>query len=400
MPRISQEEFTNKAQEGEFHLFTVDTNVFIQNKFKLHGKKLSDIIDSYYDSSFIIPKIVYDETMKHYKEFMTNNMRDAKQILKRLDFFKCAEECIDFFENLDVEKYCERTFDEYLLNPEDVIIDNDVDINMIADSYFNSNPPFSCSTAQSKNIKDTGEEKAASTKKTHKQKDKKNEFPDAIALQSLERFAISRVKNIAIVSNDNDWKEYCKNSEHLYTIDENIDVLPTALFALKGTRDATDSNIIKKYIAEQLFTEHTDVIESAIKNFLDDTSNIECDATSRHSFELENDSNEINEIKYNDTLVSIQDKFDSEVVASVLIPIKFTCHASANLAYYDSVDREYIDMGSQYISADVDSEIELELILHKDDLEGISKDSLVSADVISGNISVDLGDLEINYGEE
>lgn len=400
MPRISLDEFTSKAQKGEFHLFTVDTNVFICNKFKLHGRKLSEIIDSYEDSSLIIPQIVYDEIMKHYKEFMTNNIRDAKQILRKLDSFDCAEKCTSYFDGLDIEEYCERTFDEYLLNAKDVIIDNNVDINLLVGSYFNSKPPFSCCLAQSKDITGNEEEKLTPKKKKHKEKDKKNEFPDAIALQSIERFATSRAKNVAIISSDNDWKEYCRNSKHLYAIDENIDVLPKALFALKGTRDAVYSNLIKKYIMEKIFTDHAELIENKIEEFFEDTGNVECDATSRYSFELENDSNEIGIIRYNETLVSIEDIFDSEIVASVLIPVNFTCNAVAALSYYDSVDREYINMGSQDVSTEVDSEIELELILHKDGLEGISKDSLVSADIISGSISVDLGDLEIDFGED
>jgi hypothetical protein len=56
-------------------------------------------------------------------------------------------------------------------------------------------------------------------------KDKKNEFPDAIALLSLESWAIANKTKVVVVSNDAGWERYCNQSSHLLFLNDLDDAL-------------------------------------------------------------------------------------------------------------------------------------------------------------------------------
>jgi len=65
-------------------------------------------------------------------------------------------------------------------------------VSDLIQKYFQSEPPFS----------ETG--------------NKKNEFPDAIALISLETWASKNKTKVIVVTSDNDWRNFCQSSDKLY----------------------------------------------------------------------------------------------------------------------------------------------------------------------------------------
>lgn len=74
-------------------------------------------------------------------------------------------------------------------------------MSQLIDLYFNKKPPF------------------------HNENPKKSEFPDAIALASLEAWSIKENRKILVVSRDGDWKSFCDQSNRLYLLND----LATAL---------------------------------------------------------------------------------------------------------------------------------------------------------------------------
>jgi hypothetical protein len=77
----------------------------------------------------------------------------------------------------------------------EVIAADTVDMKPLLDRYFRNEAPFAS-------------------------KGKKNEFPDAIALLTLESWAIQNKKRILAVSNDGDWKSFADQSEHIDVVDD------------------------------------------------------------------------------------------------------------------------------------------------------------------------------------
>lgn len=76
-----------------------------------------------------------------------------------------------------------------------------VDLNQVVADYFAARPPFGPTEA------------------------KKAEFPDAIAVRTLEGWARQNGTVVLAVSRDGDWKRFCASSEHLVAVDDLGDAL-------------------------------------------------------------------------------------------------------------------------------------------------------------------------------
>ena len=76
-----------------------------------------------------------------------------------------------------------------------------LDVQELLKRYFSVQPPFEPSV------------------------EKKSEFPDAIALLSLQAWAKKEGTAVLLVTKDKGCKRFCAESEHLYTIDDLIDAL-------------------------------------------------------------------------------------------------------------------------------------------------------------------------------
>lgn len=77
----------------------------------------------------------------------------------------------------------------------EVVAADTVDVKPLLDRYFRNDAPFAS-------------------------KGKKNEFPDAIALLTLERWATENQKRILAVSNDGDWKSFAEQSDHIDVVED------------------------------------------------------------------------------------------------------------------------------------------------------------------------------------
>ncbi len=113
-----------------------------------------------------------------------------------------------------------------------------VKIHDLIQMYFNSEAPFQA----------TGK--------------KKCEFPDAIALMSLEALAKNSETKILVVSSDNDWKNFCQKSENL----EIIDNLANALSLFQDV----EANYICKCLSEKYKKGKLNQVKEAISKLLDE----------------------------------------------------------------------------------------------------------------------------------
>ena len=406
MPKISLEELENGILINKFDLFTIDTNMFIAPDFKFHTGKLQSISNLEGYIKFALQDVVLKESLKHYKKFISANINESIRNLKKIDFFNEVRECINFLEEKqkNIEKLHNSIFNTFIVKSRAIKIENDIDINKIMDSYFTLTPPFSENKTSDRSPDDDTNFDRAKTKnkkemKRHgKKDDKKHEFPDAIALHSIESFAKKTLKKIIVISNDTGWKNYCTTSENLYAIDDHKDVLYNALFIFKKHQDKIAlENTIKNFLINEEFTNHDSLIKNLLTDFIDDTSNIECDGISRHYFEIENYENKLTNIIYTDAIIRIDDIYNNTIHASALIPIQFTCYTNVELTYYDSIDKEYDTIDTQDIDIDIDTEIEFNFTIIQNKNGEITADSLKESEIVSGTIPVNLGEFEPNY---
>ncbi|SUD38623.1 Uncharacterised protein [Ectopseudomonas mendocina] len=179
---------------GAITAVTFDTQVFDRNG-RTFRKGLLAQLGQIKNSriQLIVTELVRDEAEKHMLE-----MHSAKQ--KRVDdaFALVAQHLNDDLVDEIREELQARATPEqiafheindfFLATNAELAFYDEISISNIFELYFNNKPPF------------------------HKGNDKKYEFPDAVALLSLEAYAEN--SGILVVSSDKDWIEFCNSSEN------------------------------------------------------------------------------------------------------------------------------------------------------------------------------------------
>ncbi|MGE4319337.1 MAG: PIN domain-containing protein [Deferribacterales bacterium] len=178
-----------------YDAIAIDTSVFIKYGLNLESgllKQLGQFKNTSVD--VIISDIVEKEVLKH----LSKNIRDAQEQLnkalnesKRNKILseKYVENILSQLAESSAEAMAKNRFESFKESVGLIVISsNNVDLQELISKYFDSDLPF--------------EDK----------KDKKNEFPDAIALLSIEKWVDENNKHACVVSIDDGWIKYSDNS--------------------------------------------------------------------------------------------------------------------------------------------------------------------------------------------
>lgn len=190
-------EYFEKLREmlisGAITAVTFDTQAFDRNSRTFRAGLLAQLGQIKNSSiQLVVTELVRDEVEKHILE-----THSARQ--KRVDdaFSLVAQHLSDDLvdeirEELETRVTPEQIAfheinDFFLATNAELAFYEETSTRKLLELYFNNKPPF------------------------HKGNDKKHEFPDAVALLSLEAYAENG--GILVVSSDKDWIEFCENSE-------------------------------------------------------------------------------------------------------------------------------------------------------------------------------------------
>lgn len=189
---------------------TLDSNIFKNQSFDFEASPLKDIIQFKGDARFVISEIVKKELFSLFCEEARNKVSSLissaeKPIVRGFLSGKVLQDLKSHKGKVNYEDIARDRIGTYFRETGAAIIPySDTKIDDVMDAYFDHRPPFS------------GKKKA--------------EFPDAVALISLENWALSLGAMIAVVSDDNDWKEYCDRSDVL----KHFKSTPEAIVAIRG----------------------------------------------------------------------------------------------------------------------------------------------------------------------
>ena len=208
-------------------------------------------------------------------------------------------------------------------------------------------------------------------------RDKKNEFPDAIALLSIEGWAEENNVNVIAVSLDKGWRDFAENSTK-------ITLVSTLAEALEKFQPHTKVAEIIAHIREDSLLDSENhilqEIEQAITDSLDDCD-IWIDADSHMYFEwedvsatyisheLDTDNNGLVKIR----VVRID---DGVIVLKVGAIVEVEVEASFDFSMTDPIDKDYVNMGGNVCTT----------------TETYHTDILLT---LAGNFSQDFDDIEI-----
>lgn len=305
--------------------------------------------------------IVHNEAIKHIGQEISKTRTSIEQALRSADKqLKIKAADINSARGLlSVEGSEEEIADSRLNKYYDFIgaekIDSDkyADLSALMRMYFSTEAPF-----------ETG-------------RDKKNEFPDAIALLSIEGWAEENNVNVIAVSLDKGWRDFAENSTK-------ITLVSTLAEALEKFQPHTKVAEIIAHIREDSLLDSENhilqEIEQAITDSLDDCD-IWIDADSHMYFEwedvsatyisheLDTDNNGLVKIR----VVRID---DGVIVLKVGAIVEVEVEASFDFSMTDPIDKDYVNMGGNVCTT----------------TETYHTDILLT---LAGNFSQDFDDIEI-----
>ena len=365
----------------DYDAITVDTSIFEKYGLVLN-KGLLDKLSQFGDgpAQFVLSEIVLRELTSHLisKSSETKNAlggvitrlrnfnllsTDQLEIIRAIDTSLVE---LEELSNSTVKKFCNKCGVE-------VILAEETDIKQLVQSYFTSSPPF------------------------EKDGKKKAEFPDAIALLSLENWADQNDKKILAITNDNDWHRYAESSRR---IDADKDLASALAKFQEHTEEA------EQFIAtliqdtdDTIGLEFYQQVSSSLETEID-RLNIYAEASSSYIFEEEYPYISLVEYSLQEDNIQVIQTARDFIVVRIGVQVEAKAHCDFSFSVKDGIDKDYVSIGSSSVETEVDFEASL-LITIAGDISGntneIALDEIELVDAIDW---VDFGEIEPDFGDD
>lgn len=364
----------------DYGAISVDTSIFDEKGLKLESGILQTL-EQFRNkpSRLILSEIVIREVQSHLK----NRAKDAraltvKAIRESKESLSISDCNADIARNAiipteDDNSVADKRIKLFTRKTDAEIISatGRVKLDEIIKKYFGAEPPF--------------EEVGT----------KKNEFPDAIALMSLESWAKENQTKVLAVAKDKDWRRFAEESEY-------IDVIEDLAEAISKFQPHSAAIEFCSYIRKELPLKKPDAIYDIINHNLDDqvaALDIYPDASSQFFIkpgyvELElGDFTFITDENGMALLHPVQGQ-NNTLVAEAKISILAYASTCFSLSVFDSVDKEHVDMGEASTSTVLEFDSEALLTFEGDFSGEVDDVELVDFKLLSYPSIVDFGDIE------
>lgn len=363
---------------------TLDTSVFDGNHLRLETGLLARMAQFKNSrTKFVITNICVNELTSHLEDKVRKSKTELEKALNEASehlFFDGSE--LNEAKNLlidsdSISELVQRRIHRFLekADAEVIVTENYVSLAEITQRYFDALPPFSSAGK------------------------KKNEFPDAISLLALEKWARDNTKIIYAVSQDNDWDKYC----------ENIDVID----CYKNLANALDHFNRRDIPLHNIKMLELAVIENKADKFIRQLSNeleqsfsgmvVDQDADSFHYWEPEGVDVSFYDFSFADEEFKIIEISDNQIVIEACVNIELNATGWFNLSQYDSIDREHVYLGSveKEIETDFDVRILITVIGElSEKIENVDELDIDSIELIDKVERINFGELHIDYGRD
>ncbi|MEH2467815.1 PIN domain-containing protein [Nostoc sp.] len=294
----------------------------------------------------IISEVVKNELLNHLEEKPKSLYTDIGRFLKDAQIHCQFEGDIDYikrllFQGRKPEEIAYNRLENFIETTSIEIIQaqGNVEVFELLNKYFKNESPF------------------AGTGK------KKNEFPDAMALMSLESWAEKNGKKVLVISEDSDWKQYCTDSQNLVLIKSLSECFE--LF-----QQAKPYNICRQ-LSEKYYQGELTLMKDAITSALEDKFyelNFYIEASSPYQYEDEitNVRHKQNELKIikEPNIIFRPIHFDND---TLVVEAKSSIDISVECTFYfttwDSIDKEEVAIGTNTIEKEQNLDVTVLLTL-------------------------------------
>lgn len=355
---------------------TIDTSIFDRYQCQLLSGILSELSQfNGMPTKVVLSEVVVRELKGHIQKRIESTKSAALRVLT-----ECGKELLtprDTIQKVtnelklavDSSKESTERIQAFqkLTGAEIVQVEGNVELKTIVSKYFSAEPPF-----------------AESGKK-------KNEFPDAFALMSLENWAEKNGGLILAISSDKDWVAYAQTSKHLDCVED----LAEALARFQPSNDAvayceTLSNVLERRLDHPV----REAIEDAITR---KSSEIDlwAEADSQFHVEGEHVELEISEVSLSDNtrVIPLQAQ-EHRLTIKARFLVESVATADFSFSIYDSIDKDYTNMGDIQADCEFDFEIEAMIELSGDFARNDEDVVVESIQLISSPHTVDFGYIE------
>jgi len=323
---------------GEITALTLDTSIFERAGLAMEAGLLAQI-EQFRGSEIrlVVASVVANEVRRHLAENAEKSVSSLQNALRETGRQQALPVAVQQLLTTAVEEVSTATrnraqqrFDDWATRA-GVTILNEAEFASIADvmhCYEAGEPPFNVSGQ------------------------KKHEFPDAVALSTLEGWAGKEHTKILTVTQDNDWKRYGVQSKSLIMVDDLAD-------ALAGFQHLAAATKVAHSLAASLGKGDPlglgKALLSAVKQ---DDENIEfnVDADSQFSVEVDWVEADFQKIELGDP-EDAKSSFETVSFSDGEAVVKITAIATAvidvqfSFDKWDGIDREFMPMGSTTISS-------------------------------------------------
>jgi hypothetical protein len=365
--------------ELDYGALCLDTSVFDGHQLALEKGWLAQL-DQFAESlvKFVQSEIVHFEVESHLakkiKEARANieqALKDASSDLLIIDAVIDKTKKALISDKTDMEVALDRLHQFYERTQAEIVPAKIADMDTVVDMYFNLKPPF--------------EEK------------KKAEFPDAIALVSLEKWAEQNKIKVLVVSHDTGWEQYCANSKWL-------DCLKDLKAALAHFQPHNKAEQLIEELKEELLKgddKNSPILNSITSSLEDSVANMQVNAEADSQFVLEEEYTEAIYVShgYNMDIDLVRVSGDSLVI-SLGADIECEVVGEYALLRRDSIDKDYVHLGSKKVLQKEEFSTDILLTLVGDFSKGLSGVDVEKVEMTTNKVSTDFGELDIDWHDE
>lgn len=367
MPAKSLDEIKEMIEGGDITAISIDTTTFDGFHCNLEYKGLVALEQfKGSDIRLILTPVTVGEVKRHIGNSIAESAEKARAGINQLQrSLRSKAVLADLLDrvgaNVDpVAKASEMTAAFIAMVGAD-IIGQEASSRELLERFFDVQPPFGTS------------------------KDKKSEFPDAIALISLREWARENKTQVLVVSNDGDWQTFADQSAELVCVKR----LPEALNLFHANESVIASRI-SNVMRRNGSPEFRAAIESALERVIEE---YDVEAVSSYMFEEESGIASLVEWQLNDTPISVVASDADQITLDFEIDALARFEAHFRFYLRDGIDRDYVRLGSSREYRDMPFTVSAAVTFYKDN--GGDTDP-IEVELVNSryNLSVDFGEVE------
>ncbi|MCF5710524.1 hypothetical protein GIV19_25080 [Pseudomonas syringae] len=367
----------------DFAALSIDSNILRGQRYNFDGGILKQL-EQFQGSpvQIVQPDVIHSEGVQHLSAEITEALKAARSNLRTLSKYSEDSKISEFGDshlceinpNLMAEEKLNKFYKR--INGR-VITSSRVSISDLMHMYFSTDPPFETAN------------------------EKKHEFPDAIALLTIESWAVGNDKRTVLVSKDKGWHAFAKNSSYLHVVQD----LPDALALFQPHTKV--KSLIEMLQADGLLDRNGELLQGIRNAISERVSEQTPDIEANSLFYFESDDVQIEYLGHkfaqgedNKPKIRIVLIEDNLVVLSLTALVNTKVMTTFSFSQYDSIDKDYVPLGGSI--EERNESFETEVLIHfKGDWKELGNALAPNEIEVEGEMDiVKFGDIAPDYSND